>query len=278
MSKWPSLTPDNVHSFIESQLAAGADYIKLFAEDGCSMSFPMHIPDASPELQALIVQEAHDANLLAVGHATNLGSTTRLLNAHIDGLTHTFIDQPCNPDLISLYKQEGAFVIPTLVVLSSLTGEEQETRDRFATLASTHNLISDPVKQFQAMAIGAAAPKATVEHAYDTLRQFKNEGIAVCAGTDSCPGLPGTAIGPSLWLELYLYMSRCGYSGVEALRCATGVTARRFGFGDRGMVMEGKRADLVLLKTEGGQDILEDLSNGVGGAVVGVWKKGVKVV
>ena len=128
------------------------------------------------------------------------------------------------------------------------------------------------------MAISAGAPTATIKHAFDTLRKFKEEGIAVCAGTDSCPGLPGTAVGPSLWLELYLYMARCGYSGVEALRCATGVTARRFGFGDRGMVMEGKRADLVLLKGGAGAgDVLEDMSKGVDGAVVGVWKKGVKV-
>lgn len=65
-----------------------------------------------------------------------------------------------------------------------------------------------------------------------------------------------------------MYINRCGFTTTEALRSATSVTARRFGFKDRGRVAEGLRADLLLVKGDPLSDI-EDLLN-----VVGVWKAG----
>ena len=95
-----------------------------------------------------------------------------------------------------------------------------------------------------------------------------HQGIDIIAGTDAVPQLKGTAIGPSLAQELYMYVARCGFTPAEALRAATGLSAKRFGFADRGRVAEGLRADLVLVKGDPTEDI-EDVGN-----VVGVWKGG----
>jgi imidazolonepropionase-like amidohydrolase len=69
--------------------------------------------------------------------------------------------------------------------------------------------------------------------------------------------------------ELYMYVERCGFAPIEALRSATSVAAKRFKFlGDRGRIAEGLRADLLLVKGDPTANI-EDLCN-----IVGVWKAG----
>jgi len=118
------------------------------------------------------------------------------------------------------------------------------------------------------------APQCTIEHGYETVRMFRKHGIDVVAGTDSAAGLKGSGIGPSLWMELGLYVSECGMSPVEALRSATSVTAKRFRFEDRGLVEKGRRADLLLVKGNP-TERLEDLWEG---GIAGVWKEGLRAV
>lgn len=104
------------------------------------------------------------------------------------------------------------------------------------------------------------------------MRQLKAAGIDIVAGTDSVAGLQGTAIGVSLWEELSMYISSCGFSVEEALRSATEVGSRRLGFKDRGTVEEGKRADLVLVKG----NLLEDITRlWEGAGITNVWKEGI---
>lgn len=162
-------------------------------------------------------------------------------------------------------------MVPTLVVLTSLTGEEQELRDRFANIAKTKSLVTEAQYDNMVTSLGVKAEGATIEHAYSSIKQLKAEGIDVVAGTDSVAGLQGTAIGPSLWQELSMYVDKCGFTAEEALRSATEAGARRFGFQDRGTIEVGKRADLVLVEGDVTQN-LERLWEGRG--VVNVWKEG----
>lgn len=88
-------------------------------------------------------------------------------------------------------------------------------------------------------------------------------------GTDSATGLVGTAIGLSLHQELYLYNKRCGLTPLEALRSATGTTARRFRLKDRGRLVKGWRGDVLMVK--GNPTV--DLSVTLG--IQKVWRSGV---
>jgi imidazolonepropionase-like amidohydrolase len=186
---------------------------------------------------------------------------------------HTFIDRAPTKEIISLYKEKNAFVVPTLVVLTSLTGEEQALRERFADIASSKGLIDPTQKENMLASLKAPAEGASIEHAYESIRQLKAAGIDIAAGTDSVAGLQGTAIGPSLWQELWMYVEKCGFSIEEALHSATEVSARRLGFDDRGTVEVGKRADLLLVKG----NVLDKLENlWEGEAVTNVWKEGIR--
>ncbi|KIY03594.1 uncharacterized protein Z520_00285 [Fonsecaea multimorphosa CBS 102226] len=274
VKQWPSLTPETAADYVKNHKANGANYIKLMQENCCSLAIPTNsIPVATLELQTSVVKAAHANGLPCVGHALSVDMTEIVLKAGADGLTHTFVDQPLPQHIIDLYKKTGAFVIPTLTVLASLTAELQDWRERFADLAYKKGVIDEATKQNMVEMLGMKDPAAKLEYALNTVAKFKKEGIDVVAGTDAVAGLKGTGIGPSLWMELELYTQKCDFTIPEALSSATAVAAKRFGFADRGEVTEGKRADLVLVKgnvTERLQNLWE------GEGIVGVWKEGLK--
>ena len=274
VAKWPDVKPETAEEYVQSQVELGADYIKIMQEDCCSLAMPTNsIPVPTLELQARIVEAAHKKGFLVVGHAISAGTTSVVLQAGADGLAHTFVDQALPQEVLDLYKKTGAFVVPTLTALASLTGEEQGVRDKFADIAHKKGLIDDWTREVQKGFAGMRAETATVEHAYTTIRKLREEGVDVVAGTDAVAGFKGTAVGPSLWMELSMYVEKCGMSAVDALRSATSAAAKRFRFEDRGTVEVGKRADLVLVRGNVTEDI-EALWEGDG--IVGVWKQGIQ--
>lgn len=78
---------------------------------------------------------------------------------------------------------------------------------------------------------------------------------------------PGTAHGASLHDELALLV-QSGLSQAEALTAATTIPAAAFGLTDRGRIVPGLRADLVLVDGDPSQDISATR------AVSSVWRDG----
>jgi imidazolonepropionase-like amidohydrolase len=75
--------------------------------------------------------------------------------------------------------------------------------------------------------------------------------------------------GASLHHELQLLV-RAGLTPLEALRAATSIPARRFGLLDRGKIVSGARADLLLVEGNPVENISDTLN------IVSVWRQGVK--
>jgi imidazolonepropionase-like amidohydrolase len=88
------------------------------------------------------------------------------------------------------------------------------------------------------------------------------------SGSDAAGAGLGTAWGLSLHHELFLFVDKCGFTPLEALRSATSVTARRFGFDDRRRIAKGLKADLVLIEGNPVADIDATLN------LRGVWRDG----
>lgn len=89
------------------------------------------------------------------------------------------------------------------------------------------------------------------------------------SGSDSAGPALGTAFGLSLHHELWIFVNKCGFTPEEALKSATIVTAKRFGYPDRGRIAEGLKADLVLVEGNPLEDIDHTLN------LRGVWRDGV---
>jgi imidazolonepropionase-like amidohydrolase len=173
------VTVETAEDFVRSNAKLGADYIKLMQENGTSMRF-QGIPIASVELQTAVTKAAHSHGLLAIAHATSLEDTLLVLRAGVDALMHTFADLPPTDELVEAYRKSNAFLVPTLVVVASLTGEEQELRERFAAKATPQQLTPH-VKENMCKCLGLGVPGATVKNSYETIKKLRAAGIDIVA-------------------------------------------------------------------------------------------------
>jgi imidazolonepropionase-like amidohydrolase len=97
--------------------------------------------------------------------------------------------------------------------------------------------------------------------------------VDILAGSDVSEPIPilgGLVHGASLHHELQLLVA-AGLKPIEALRTATSIPARRFGLTDRGRIVPGARADLLLV----GGDPITKISDTL--SILGIWRNGTKL-
>lgn len=258
-------TPDQATRFVAKQVAGGADYIKIFVEDGSVIGYP-GLPVLDDATLRAAVAAAHRQGKLAIAHISTAYGAERVTAAGVDGLAHLFLDAP-TPGLIAAIAASGCFVIPTLVTLSTAFGN------------SAARLAADPrvrarLSQEWLDALERSMnvyPQGDVDGACSSVRALRDAGVDILAGSDVSEPIPilgGLAHGASLHHELQLLV-RAGFAPVDALRSATSVPARRFLLTDRGRIAPGARADLLLVDGDPTTTISDTLSRRA------VWRSGV---
>ncbi|KAL3441645.1 hypothetical protein BJX65DRAFT_313645 [Aspergillus insuetus] len=270
MSEWPDITDEaTADDYVATNKRAGASFIKLMQEDGCALSLPFPtrpIPTPSLGIQKAVVDAAHKNGMLAVAHALTNDSVLQVLNAGVDGLTHSSLE-PINSTIVNAFKDTKAFLIPTLAVHASSSGEDKHTRESFAA-----NLTDTKEKEHFLGCLHIMQTGFSIQNAYAQIVSLKEAGVDILCGTDSSEHLIGTRAGASVLHELWLYVNRCGFTPTEALASATSKIAERFKLKDRGIIEIGRQADLVLVKGDPTESI--DALNDI----VGVWRNGERVV
>jgi imidazolonepropionase-like amidohydrolase len=179
ISKWPKLTDhDSVVKYLDwITKEMQPDYIKLMHESGTVMGREFKYP--SVELQCIIIEEAKKRGYLTVAHATCLKDTLDVLNAGVNGLTHTFCDQPPTQEVVDAYKKNNAWVNPTLAAMGSLTTEGKELQHRFAHDPRVKGLINEARIGNMCKCMGSAAERGKVEHAYESVKMLKQAGVDI---------------------------------------------------------------------------------------------------
>lgn len=268
--KYPAVeTPDEAVTFVDKQIAGGADYIKVFIEDGSCIGFP-GLPILDGKTLSAAVNEAHRHNKLVIAHATTTEGARQAIAAGVDGLGHLFFDcQNSTPELIAEIASSGAFVVPTSVILSTAFGNNA------AWLATDERVSARLSKQWlDALSRSANVyPQGKLTDVYATIRALRAAGVEILAGSDvsePIPMLGGLAHGASLHHELQMLVT-AGLTPIEALRSATSIPARRFGLTDRGRIAPGARADLLLVDGDPTTNISDTLS------IRAVWRQGVQL-
>ncbi|KAK4893285.1 hypothetical protein LTR27_008408 [Elasticomyces elasticus] len=244
-------TEEAASSFVEQAATNGTDFIKLMHEGGRAIGIPEGVL-AQPTLavQAAVVREAHERGMKVVAHALAQRDTIDVLRAGVDGLAHTFFDEPISPEVIDLYRHNDAWVIPTTLCAGTLTGESLEIVERFCKDDRVRSKISPEQAQ---LAHGCLHMKS-----------------AGASGSDAAAGAPGLPFGASLLIEMYLLVTKAGMTPIEVLRSATSITADCFGWPDRGRLAVGLKADMLLVAGNPLNDITKLLD------VRGIWRDGVK--
>ncbi|MGD0755066.1 MAG: amidohydrolase family protein [Bacteroidales bacterium] len=260
--------PEEAIKFVKKQVANGADYIKIFIEDGTTVGFP-GLPVLSNEIIIATVKEAHRLCKMAIAHVTTFEGGQKAISAGVDGLAHLFFDRQPTPELISAIASSGAFITPTLVTLSTAFGNSA------AGLAKDKRVSSKLSKKWlnSLSRIMNVYPQGNLEDAFASVRALHSAGVDILAGSDVSEPIPilgGLVHGASLHHELQLLVA-AGLKPIEALRTATSIPARRFGLTDRGRIVPGARADLLLV----GGDPITKISDTL--SILGIWRNGTKL-
>jgi len=263
---FPSVnTPAQARRFVNTQIARGADYIKVFIEDGSTIGYP-GLPVLDDASLAAAVGAAHERGLLVLAHATTADAAARAIAAGVDGLAHLFLDAP-TPGLLDAIAASGAFVVPTLVTISTAFGRDasrlaDDPRVRARLAPKWLDALRRSMNVY---------PQGDWDKVCASVRVLRAAGVDILAGSDVSEPIPilgGLAHGASLHHELQLLVG-AGLSPLEALRAATSTPARRFGLSDRGRIVPGARADLVLVDGDPTIAISDTLS------IREVWHRGV---
>ena len=264
--------PGDARAFVDARIAEGSDYIKIVKDDGSA--YGLTWPTLDDEELAAVVAAAHWRQKLAVVHIGTQADALAAIEAGADGLVHLFADSAPAADFAARVARHHAFVVPTLGVLESETGQAEAAHRRSAAVPRIAPQLTEAEVQVLKSADFSFSERPTEDADASTTRtRFGRRArrppvCPILAGTDA-PN-PGTAHGASLHRELELLVS-AGLTPIEALAAATSTPARLFGLLDRGRIAPGLRADLVLVDGDPGRDIRATR------AIVRVWRNGALV-
>lgn len=218
--------------FVLNRISQGADYIKVFLD-------PLG-PDE--ETLAAVVDAAHEAGKLVIAHSASYDQFTLVVAAKPDIPTHVPLDKALDAGSVAKLVANKQVSVPTLIMMQSITNNTQMPY------------------------------AAYTQNAEGSVTSMHEAGVPILVGTDANtnPSVPANPpFGASFHQELQLLV-QAGLSPVDAINAATSAAASSFKFYDRGSILPGLRADLVLLSADPTVDIRNSLS------IEKVWLNGVE--
>ncbi|MCH8344284.1 MAG: amidohydrolase family protein [Planctomycetes bacterium] len=203
---------------VRAQVKRGADVIKLTATGGVLSATAAGTEQQffNDELSA-IVETAHLLGRSVAAHAHGTNGINAALRAGVDSIEHgTFLDE----ESITLFKQTGAFLVPTILAGKTVTQK-----------AAIAGYYPPPVAE-KAKAVGPVIQNAFAK-AYEG-------GVRIAFGTDSGVSEHGRNA------EEFLLMVEAGMSETEAIVSATVSAAQLLGLSKEiGTIDAGKAADII---------------------------------
>jgi imidazolonepropionase-like amidohydrolase len=255
--------------FVAMRRTEGSDYLKIMLNGVRVMRSGMTNLDEG-QVKAL-VDAAHDAGLLAVAHVETLGDVRIALAAGVDGLVHVWRRGGASPDVARALAERKAFVVPTLAVME---GFLPEGRARLLADPRFQSVLSTPIKEhlsrsFSPATSSADALRDNFDASVAAVRGLHQAGVRLLVGSDAGRGNPASH-GISVHRELEL-LAKAGLAPSEVLAAATANVAEAFRLADRGRILPGGRADMLLVRGDPTTDVL------LARDIVRIWKLGVEV-
>lgn len=202
---------------VREQISAGADAIKFAATGGVlsNVAGGLNQQMMEDEMRA-IVQTAHSFGRKVAAHAHGVDGINAALRAGVDSIEHgTFT----NEETFRLYKQAGAYYVPTLLAPAAALADGR----RGALTAA----------QYEKAQLAAG-------NAQKSLARAVREGVKIAFGTDTGVSKHGDNA------QEFALMVEAGMSPEAAIRAATVGAADLLGQSDRiGTIETGKDADII---------------------------------
>lgn len=265
-------TPEQARQYVRAAAARKPDLIKFWLDDfHGSLKLRM-----KPEVYEAIIEEAHKLKLRVAAHIYYLADAKALLRAKVDILAHGVRDQPVDAEFVQEMKASGVWYIPTLgldesfYIYADQPTFTQEASFLHSLQSELRTQLSDPpwiekVRNDPKMRDYRDALRMNQRN----LKTLYDAGVRIGFGTDS-GATPLRIPGFAEHRELQLVVE-AGLTPTEAISLATRNAAALLGQTDRGVLAEGKLADLVILDADPRDDIANMHK------IVAVWHRGKKV-
>ena len=261
-------TVDEAVRFADARHADGADYLKLQLNGARSAT--LGDPNMSEAVARALVAEAHANGMKAIAHVETLADVEVALAAGTDGLAHVWRRGGANADIARRITARGVFVIATLAVPDGFLQGRARLRDdpRFQGRLSP-SLLDHLTRPFTAPLTGDTLDEQRASYAAhrEGVQSLVQAGATLVVGTDASAGGTPAAHGISIHREIEL-LTEAGLSPLQVLRATTSKTAEVFSLPDRGRIVAGRRADLVMVRGNPIDDITATRD------IVRVWRAG----
>ncbi len=235
---------EGVRTTTRQLIKEGADFIKVIATGGSTLtSYPFRPAFGVDELKA-IVAEAHNQGRFAGAHCRSNQGMRNVLEAGLDAIYHAFFtDEEGNAsydgEIVERIVQQGVWVNPTMHIGRSGVWGLEAKRDSEVLTA----------EEEEKLAAGYEHRKVRVEQ----VNRMVDAGVRLIAGSDCGWGMYPFG---QLHYELEC-MVQGGLTPMQAILSATSHAAEALGIGDGvGSLTPGKRADLLVVEGDPSEEIL----------------------
>jgi len=215
--------PDDAPCFVANRLAEGSDWIKIIYESPSRGK-----PVIGAVTMAALVDAAHAVGMLAVVHPGGVVQAESALAAGADVLAHACIDGPFSEYGVETAVRQASVMIPTLTILKRACGLQENS--------ATSTPLDGRLTRKES--------SKSYDWAVDSVRRMYSNSVSILAGSDA-PNFD-VSWGTGLHHEIELLVA-AGLSEIDALAAATSKPASTFGLSDRGRIVAGAIADLVVL-------------------------------
>jgi imidazolonepropionase-like amidohydrolase len=263
-------TVAEARAFAATSKAGGSDYVKIILNGVRTATTGAGNLDAART--AALVNGAHALGMIAVAHIETVDDAEIALAAGIDGFVHVWRRGGPHPDLARRLAARGVWVMPTVNISDGFM-----PAGALALLADPRwqSLITASIREKPARPYGpkTGAPdglRALAQGQLDSAGNLDDVGVRLLVGTDASEANPA-AFGISMFREMELLQST-GLTASEVLTAATASPAEAFRLSDRGRVLPGRRADLLLVRGDPTTDLMATRD------IVRVWRGGIETI
>jgi len=218
-------SPEDVRKAVRFEVKNGADVIKAAVSGGVlSLADEVDTPQLTPAEMAALVDESHRLRKKVAVHCHGDQAAREAIEAGVDSIEHgSFM----KPETITLMKNKGTFLTPTLMASEWIIGK-----------------IDNYPPALQAKAKAAYAARS------EMFRNAIKMGIKISFGTDAAVFPHGQNA------KEFKLMVDLGIQPIDALKSATANDAELLGIAQKtGTLEKGKLADIVAMPGDPTADI-----------------------